>query len=366
MKKILVSSFFHADTTDLDRCKEIAASVQAIISGLKLTCFLSENASQVVFHCDHPDTLTRSSAVMLVQQFLRHHLDEIDKINYDNMRVIAIANEKGGVAKTTSCINLAVCLAMRERKVLLIDFDAQANATLGLGYSPFELGFHPDELLTDPLFPLHKAIVPTDIPHLDLVPSSPTLHEANLTLVRAIGRELKLRNKLTSYFAKPNITKYDYVLVDSPPAADILTLNVLMAATHLIVPVQASYYSLSAMGRLSSTMDSLFESLEPRIQLLGILVTMYNKSIPAQRAVLEILQEKVNRQYGPFLFSAPIGHSKTMNESEVAQRPIVISHPGSAAAEAYHKVAEDIIQRIEEEPFPISVFDQKEALPWAI
>jgi len=344
-----VASFYHAETTDLDRCTEIAKTAQAIVSGLKVDCFFSQNGSQVVFHLEHPNTLARSSAIMLIKQFLHHDFDQAAQEAYENLRVIAFANEKGGVAKTTSCLNLAACLAMRRKQVLLIDLDAQSNATLGLGFSPAQLAHHPEELLTNPMFPLQRAILSTEIPHLDLVPASPAFHEADLALVSAVGRELKLRAKLLAYLRRPDAKRYDYVMIDSPPAADMLTLNVLMAATHLIVPVQATYYSLTAMGRLSATLDTLYEALDPRVQLLGILVTMYNGLIPAQRALLEVLREKITREFGPFVFSTTIEHSESMNESEASQRPIVLTHPTSAAAEAYHRVAEEILWRVEGE-----------------
>lgn len=353
MQQEALASFYHIDTTDLALCKEVASTVQAIISGLRIECFQSQNGAQVIFHCIHPSTLTRSSAIMLIKQFLSHHMERAARLNYENMRVIAIANEKGGVAKTTSCLNIAASLAMRERKVLLIDLDAQANATLGLGYDPAFLQHKPEDLLNNPLFPLQQAIVQTDIPNLDLIPAAQSLHEANMALVRAVGRELKLRNKLVNYVKGAGANGYDYILIDSPPAADILTLNVLMAATHLIVPVQASYYSLSAMGRLGTTIDSLYEALDPRVQLLGILVTMYNGANPAQRAVYELLNDKVRQEFGDYLFAATIDHSDSMNESEASQRPIVVTHPESAAAAAYHQVAEEVLLRLENNSGPI-------------
>jgi|GEM_PF-98600 len=344
-----IASFYHADTMDLKACNEIAETVRAIVSGLSVECFLSQNGQQVIFELKHTNVLARSSAIMLVKQFLRHYLDQAAKMSYENLRVIAVANEKGGVAKTTSCINLAACLAMHNRRVLLIDLDAQANATLGLGLSPGKLKFDPQELLTEPMFPLHRYIQPTEIPHLDIIPAGPSLHDANLSLVRAVGRELKLRNKIVGYLKEGTGNNYDYIVIDSPPAADILTLNVLMAATHLVVPVQASFYSLSGMARLGATVESLYEALDPKVKVLGILVTMYDEHIPAQRAAYELLKEKLEEEYGPYLFSKTVSRSEMMQESEAGQLPIVLTHPRSQAAEEYREVTEEILQRIEGE-----------------
>lgn len=342
-----VASFYHAETTDVARCREIANAVQSIISGLSVDCFLSENGRQVVFRCAHSSSLTRSSATVLIRQFLRTHLDAAADVDYGSLRAIVFANEKGGVAKTSSCLNVATCLAMLGRRVLLIDLDAQANATLGLGRHAAHPSSEPEKLLSEPMFPLQSAIVRTDTPNLDLIPAGPTLHDANSSLVSSVGRELKLRTKLVRYLDMPGAEAYDYVMIDSPPAADLLTLNALMAATHLIVPVQASYYSLSGMSRLSATVDSLYDALDPKIQLLGVLVTMYNGSLPAQRAVLELLRERICREFGPFVFSTTIDHCDSINESEAAQRPVVMTHPDSAAAQAYRRLADEVLDRVE-------------------
>jgi chromosome partitioning protein len=341
------ASFYHAETTDVARCREIADTVESIISGLRVDCFLSENGRQVVFRCVHTSSLTRSSATVLIRQFLRTHLDAASDVDYGSLRAVVFANEKGGVAKTSSCLNVATCLAMLGRRVLLIDLDAQANATLGLGWQAVRPSSQPEKLLSEPMFPLQSAIVRTDTPNLDLVPAGPTLHDANSALVSSVGRELKLRTKLVRYVDMPGAEAYDYVMIDSPPAADLLTLNALMAATHLVVPVQASYYSLSAMSRLSATVDSLYDALDPKIELLGILVTMYNGDLPAQRAVLELLHERISREFGPFVFATTIDQCDSINESEAAQRPVVITHPDSTAAHAYRKLTDEILDRVE-------------------
>ncbi len=360
-----IATFYHADTSCLEHCREIAGTAQAIVSGLKVECFPSQSGSQVIFRLEHPNNLARCSAVVLIKQLLEQYFDNNAQTAYENLKVIAFANEKGGVAKTTSCLNLAACLAMRGRRVLLVDLDAQANSTLGLGQSPAALSHSPDKLLTDQLFPLQRAILPTDIPNLDLVPSSPPLHDANAVLISAMGRELRLRSKLLAHLKKPDAKRYDYILVDSPPGADMLTLNVLMAATHLIVPVQATYYSLAAMGRLSATLEALYDALDPKIQLLGVLVTMYNETHPAQRALLELLNDKICRDFGTFIFSSPIPHSPSLDESEACQRPAVLTAPDSLAAKAYQRVAEEILRRLEGESGGNWPALPQEALPQA-
>lgn len=283
-----LSSFYHANTTDMAGCHEIAGIVGAVVYGVTVGCALSQNGRQVVFSCAHPNAMARSAAIALVKQLIRDLLNGVSDQDLAMVTVIAVANEKGGVAKTTSCVNLAACLATSGRRVLLIDLDSQANATLNLGQPVAEPSSQPEALLCDPAYPIHEAIIPTVIAGMDLIRAGPSLQNANHALVSAVGRELKLKTKLARYLATPSAKTYDYIMIDSPPAADILAVNALMAATHLIVPVQASYYSISAMGRLSATLDSLFDGLHPCVELLGILLTMYDSSRTAQRVVAEL------------------------------------------------------------------------------
>ncbi len=321
--------------------------VGAVIYGARVKCFPSENGRQVIFQCTHPNALTRSAAVVLVKQFIYDHLNGITEPDFGRLNVIAIANEKGGVAKTASCVNLAASIVMAGRRVLLIDLDPQANATLNLGQTAAEPSSQPEKLLSDPTYPLNTAIVPTIVPGLDLIPAGPSLQNANHTLVSAVGRELKLRTKLVRWLEDPGSESYDFVMIDSPPAADILTLNALMAASYLIVPVQASYYSLRAMSRLAGTLDALFDALHPGIQLLGILLTMYDDHRPSQRAILELLRDRVLTEFGQYVFETAVRYCPEMQESEAYQRPVSITHPESDAADAYHKIADEILDRLE-------------------
>ena len=343
------ATFFHAETLDLDRCQAVAETVQAIISGVQVSCFLSQNQQQVIFRCEHPDTLTRGSALVMIKQLLRSDAGRSLLKEYDAIPVIAFINEKGGVAKTTSCLNLAACLAEREKQVLLADLDAQANATVGLGVDPQALRHQPAEVFTKTSLPLACAILPTEIPGLDLLPADAGLSEASLALAGSVGREVRLRNKLASYLRNPRHKHYDYILFDAPPSMDAVTLNALMAASHLIIPLQPSYYSLRAMATLAGVLDSLFDELAPKVRLLGLLVTMYNPRVAAHRALYELLQEKVNRDFGPYLFSTLVPHCREMSESEAAQAPIVRTHPQSPAARAYQCLADEMLSRLEQE-----------------
>lgn len=231
-----------------------------------------------------------------------------DAYAYGDTRAICFVNEKGGVGKTTSCINLAASLAKRGYEVLVADMDPQSNATLGVGIDPDEVTHPAHMLLLDRDFPLQRAIIPTEIDHLDLLPSNASLAACNHALVAAVGRELRLRNKILDYSKDTFTKKYDFLLADCSPTLDLLTVNVLMAATHLVVPVQPRFLALQGMALLGQTIQLLYDQLDPSIRLLGILVTFFENRAAMDRAVLELLAEKMKREYGDYVF-----HSMLLN-----------------------------------------------------
>ena len=266
--------------------------------------------------------------------------------SYGGMRVIAFANEKGGVAKTTSCVNLAAALAQRGHSVLCVDMDPQANATLAFGLDLDAVEAQTHMLLMDPRYPLERSIVQTGIDNLDIVPSSPSMNMCNKTLVAEVGREVRLRNKLLEYAKSVFTKKYEYVMVDCSPSLDLITVNVLMAATDMVVPVQAKFYSLQGMALLAETVASLYEQLDPRVKALGILVTMFDRSTALDGVIYKLLKDKVEKEYGDFLFETVIGKNIAVSETEASAKPIVLLDRSASAAKAYEAVADELLQRL--------------------
>ncbi len=269
--------------------------------------------------------------------------------SYGGTRVVCFANEKGGVAKTTSCVNIAAALARKGKSVLCIDMDAQANATLALGLDAEapEVEWETFSLLTDPHLALERVIFPTAIDNLDLVPADRQLSNAEKTLISEVGRETRLRSKLRD-FAKSLFTKnYHVVLVDCPPSLDLITINVLVASTDMVVPVQPKLYSLKGMARLGETVSTIHTQLNVQLKLLGILVCMFDKTASLDVTAYRLLREKVTREYGDFVFHTTIGKSVAVSEAESNGRPVVLHNPDSAAARAYEQVADELMMRLE-------------------
>jgi chromosome partitioning protein len=216
---------------------------------------------------------------------------------YGSAPVIAFVNEKGGVAKTTSCVNLASALAQRGCRILCIDLDPQSNATTAFGVSTEQaIEREAHCLLTMPRFPLERAIIPTRIANLDLIPSSARLADCDKVLVMEVGREGRLRGKLREFYRSVLTDKYDAVLVDCPPSLDLLTINALTAATHMIVPVTTKFYALKGMALLGDVVATLHEQIGASVKLLGILVTMFDRKTALDVTIYRLLKEKVERE----------------------------------------------------------------------
>lgn len=266
---------------------------------------------------------------------------------YGDASVIAFVNEKGGVAKTTSCVNLAAGLAQRNYRVLCMDLDPQANATTALGISS-EQAIEKEAhcLLTMARFPLERGIVPTQIANLDLVPASPRLGDCNKTLVMEVGREGRLRNKLREFYRSVLTDKYDLVLMDCPPSLDLLSINALTAATHMVVPVTTKFYALKGMSLLGEMVATLHEQLGATVKLLGILVAMFDKKTALDVTIYRLLKEKVEREFGDYVFSTIISKSVIVSEAEAGGLPVTLREPESPAADAYQKLAEELCERL--------------------
>jgi chromosome partitioning protein len=259
------------------------------------------------------------------------------------MRIIAFANQKGGVGKTTCCVNLAICLGQMGKRVLLIDMDPQANATIYVGLDPNKVVHTSRSLLDHTHYDLARAIAGTDL-HVDVIPACSKLLECNKTLLSEYGRETRLRDKMEDYAENLTAGEYDYIMLDCAPALDLVTTNALMAATDLIVPVQPRFFALKGLADLSSLVGQLHRTLNPRLKIMGVLVTMFDRTAALDKVIYELLQHKIETDYGSYMFPAIIYKSVTVSESE-RRLPVVLHDPDSPATQAYRANAEEIVRR---------------------
>ena len=253
-------------------------------------------------------------------------------------RIISIANQKGGVGKTTTAINLSTVLAKRNKKTLLIDMDPQGNATSGIGIeknlekSTYNLLIEEDQI--------EEVILKTDIKNLDICPSTINLAGAEVELVSMMSREMRLKEKLESI--KDN---YDYILIDCPPSLGLITLNAFTASNSVLIPVQCEYYALEVLGQLLNTVKLVKKHLNKDLEIEGALLTMFDTRTNLSKQVVD----EVKRYFGDKVYKTVIPRNVKLSEAPSYGMPITVYDPRSKGAKCYDKLGKEVIKNNEEQ-----------------
>ncbi|MFD3811022.1 ParA family protein [Rhodococcus sp. NPDC058639] len=251
-------------------------------------------------------------------------------------KIIAMCNQKGGVGKTTSTINLGASLAECGRRVLLVDLDPQGALSAGLGVAHHDLDMTVHNVLVDPRVTADDVLVRTHIENLDLLPSNIDLSAAEIQLVSEVGREQALGRALY-----PLLDRYDYILVDCQPSLGLLTVNALACADSVLIPMECEFFSLRGLALLNDTVAKVRDRLNPKLTVAGILVTMYDSRTLHGREVMS----RVVEVFGDLVYDAVINRTVKFPETSVAGEPITRWAPTSAGAEAYRGLAREVIHR---------------------
>ena len=252
-------------------------------------------------------------------------------------RVISLCNQKGGVGKTTTTINLGAALTEYGRKVLLVDFDPQGSLSVGLGLNPHEIDLTVYNLLMDREVELSDVVVPSGVPGMDLLPSNIDLSAAEVQLVHEVAREQTLARVL-----QPAIADYDVILIDCQPSLGLLTVNALTASDGVIVPLECEYFALRGVALLKTTIDKVSERLNPKLEIDGVLGTMFDGRTLHGREVMERLVEA----WGEKVFHTVIRRTVKFSDSTVAGEPITSYASSSPGAAAYRDLAKEVLARV--------------------
>ena len=250
-------------------------------------------------------------------------------------KIICIANQKGGVGKTTTAVNLASSLAVAERRTLLVDMDPQGNAGSGVGIDKGSLKQSIYDVLINEEEP-QRAVVPTVIPFLSVLPATTDLAGAELELVSVIGRELRLREAIA-----PLLDSYDYIIIDSPPSLGLLTVNAMTAAHSVLIPLQCEFYAMEGLSQILKTIRLVQKALNPVLVIEGILLTMYDGRNNLSRQV----SEEIRTHFPNETFEAVIPRNVRLSEAPSHGKPIILYDIASRGATSYLELAKEIIQR---------------------
>src|SRR6478609_103339 len=257
-------------------------------------------------------------------------------VTHGNARIISMCNQKGGVGKTTTTINLGAALAEYGRKVLLVDFDPQGSLSVGLGLSPHQIDLTVYNLLMQRDVTLEDVIVPSGVPGMDLLPSNIDLSAAEVQLVHEVGREQTLQRVLA-----PAIEQYDVILIDCQPSLGLLTVNALTASDGVIVPLECEYFALRGVALLKTTIDKVRERLNPKLEIDGVLGTMFDGRTLHSREVMDRLVQA----WGDKVFHTVIRRTVKFSDSTVAGEPITSYASASQGAESYRQLAKEVLSR---------------------
>lgn len=250
--------------------------------------------------------------------------------------ILSMCNQKGGVGKTTSTINLGACLAEVGRKVLLVDLDPQGALSAGLGVSHEELDLTVYNLLVDNETSIHNAIHHTSVSGLDLVPANIDLSAAEIQLVNEVGREQALARAL-----RPVMRDYDFIILDCQPSLGLLTVNALTCSQGVIIPMECEYFSLRGLALLTDTVEKVRDRLNFNLEIVGILVTMFDRRTSHAREVMS----RVVEVFGEQVFDTVITRTVRFPETSVAGEPIIRWAPSSQGAQQYRNLAREVIER---------------------
>lgn len=257
-------------------------------------------------------------------------------VNHGPAKVISVVNQKGGVGKTTSTINIGAALAQYGRKVLLVDLDPQGALSVGLGISVYQLEKTMFHVLGSDRIPAKNVLVSTSVENLDLLPSNIELSAVEMQLVSEVGREHALQSAL-----QPLMSEYDYIIIDCQPSLGLLTVNALAASDGCVVPLETEYFALRGLALLTQTVDKIKSRINPRLEIIGILPTMYDPRTVHGREVLE----RVEEAFGDKVFETVIMRTVKFPETTAAGAPITQYAPKSPAARAYLRLARELIAK---------------------
>jgi chromosome partitioning protein len=251
--------------------------------------------------------------------------------------VLAIANQKGGVGKTTTSINLAAAIALKKKRTLLVDLDPQANATIAF-YNPDEIQTTMYDVFVDQRADMAKVIRPTKDPNLFVAPGRLALARLEQQLAGQFDAPFRLKDSLA-----PILKDFEYIVLDTPPALGILTVNALVASTHLLVPIQAAYFAIEGTDDLLETYGRIRARPNPDLKVLGVVITLYDKRTTIARDTYE----QIRTVFGGALFKTRIAKNVRLEESPAYKETVFSYAPKSSGAEDYKKLAQEVLQRVE-------------------